>query len=88
MAEKQQSSNTKVLFVNLSSSLSCRNLGSSGPQLHRLVIRPFLDRCTDSAGGYRLGETINTQCFTQKHNEIGTNYNRVYVYMIFFHNNV
>jgi hypothetical protein len=47
MEENLQSSNTKVLFVNLSSSLSCGNLGSSGPTLPHLVIHPFLDPRTE-----------------------------------------
>jgi hypothetical protein len=75
--------NTKVLFVHLSSSLLCRNLGqqqtkaaamqlgssglgSSGQKstvssVHRLVINLFLDPQTDSPGGFRLGETINSR---------------------------
>jgi hypothetical protein len=59
MPENQQSRKTKVLFPNVSSSLSSRNLGSSGQKLHRLVIHPFLGLRTDSAGRFRLRETIN-----------------------------
>jgi hypothetical protein len=55
-----------VLFDNESSSLSCRNLGSSGPKLHRLVIPSFLGLHTDSGGGIRLGEMINIYAFTGK----------------------
>jgi hypothetical protein len=49
MAENQPRIKRTVLFVNVSSSLSCRNLGSSGPKLHHLVIHPFLGRRTDTA---------------------------------------
>jgi hypothetical protein len=48
MAENQPRIKRTVLFVNVSSSLSCRNLGSSGPKLHRLVIHPFLGLPTDN----------------------------------------
>jgi hypothetical protein len=48
-----------VFFDNESSSLSCRNLGSSEPKLRCLVVHPLLGLRTDSAGGIRLGETIN-----------------------------
>jgi hypothetical protein len=47
MTENQPRIKRTVLFVNLSSSLPCRNLGSSIPTLHRLVIHPFLDLRTD-----------------------------------------
>jgi hypothetical protein len=66
MAENQPLLKRTVLFVNVSSSLSYRNLGSSGPMLRRLVIHSFLGLRTDSAGGIRLVETINIHVFTQK----------------------
>jgi hypothetical protein len=47
MEEHQPRIKRTVLFDNESSSLSCRNLGSSGPKL-RLVIHPFLGLRTDS----------------------------------------
>jgi hypothetical protein len=70
MPENQSCVKRTVLLVNVSSSLSCRNLGSSGPKLHRLVIHLFLGLRTDSAGGIWLGETINIYVFTQKVNKV------------------
>jgi hypothetical protein len=54
MAENQPRIKRTVLFVNVSSSLSYRNLVSSGPKLHRLVIHPFLGLRTDSAAAFGL----------------------------------
>jgi hypothetical protein len=49
MEEHQPHIKRTVLFDNESSPLSCRNLGSSGPKLHRLVIHPFLGLRTELA---------------------------------------
>jgi hypothetical protein len=49
MEDHQLRIRTTVLFVNISSSLSCRNLGSSGPMIHHLVIHPVVVMRTDCA---------------------------------------
>jgi hypothetical protein len=46
MEEHQLRIRTTVLFVGISSSLSCRNLGSSGPTLNYLFIHPVVVMCT------------------------------------------
>jgi hypothetical protein len=48
MAENQPRIKRTVLFVNLSSSLPCRNPGSTESTLHRLAIHPYLGLRTDT----------------------------------------
>jgi hypothetical protein len=85
MAENQPRIKRTVLFVNLSSSVPCRNVGSSRPKLHRLFIHPFLGLHTDSAGGTRFGETMNIHTFLYKNQgDLNYSFNRALGYMFFF----
>jgi hypothetical protein len=85
MAENQPRIKRTVLFVNVSSSLSCRNLGSSRPKLHRLVIHGLH---TDSAGGIQLGETIYIYTFLHKSLlDWKYSFHRALVYMLSFSDN-